>query len=203
MKLTERSVRKPAQIRRREILEAARKVFCEHSFDSVSMEEVAKKVGISKAAIYLYYKSKHDLFTAMIESSMDEEIAELRTVMEIESPNGISSQLKAVFEAFRRHAPVMASVRRLFETGCPPSLPQPCVRSFMRNLRSRAEEILRLLSSAFAKAQEEGEVRRDLSQQELARIFLGFVSAVAKIEMNLDTAREVFLKGILAKEVKQ
>lgn len=181
---------------------AARKLFCEHSFDSVSMEEVANKVGISKATIYLYYKSKHELFIAMMESSMDEEIAELRTAMESESSTGVSSRLGAVFEAFRRHAPVMASVRRLFETGCPPSLPQPFVRSFMRNLRSRAEEMVGLLSSAFAKAQKEGEVRKDLSPHELARILLGFVSAAANLDMNPDTAREVFLKGIFAKEVK-
>ncbi len=48
--------RKPAEVRRFEILVAARKLFTERDYHHVSMDDVAKKVGISKAGVYLYFR---------------------------------------------------------------------------------------------------------------------------------------------------
>jgi len=52
--------------RRKEIFEAALKVFSDKGFDKTTLEDVADKVGLSKPAIYLYFKNKEDLFFSMI-----------------------------------------------------------------------------------------------------------------------------------------
>ena len=56
------------QDRPREITEAAFHVFAEHGYASARVEEVAKRAGVSKGLLYLYFKTKAELFKAVIRS---------------------------------------------------------------------------------------------------------------------------------------
>jgi TetR/AcrR family transcriptional regulator, repressor for uid operon len=47
------------------ILDAARKIFGLRGFHEATMEHIAKHLGVSKGALYLYFRSKEDLFEAM------------------------------------------------------------------------------------------------------------------------------------------
>lgn len=49
-----------------EILDAALDLFVEKGFDAARMEDVAKKAGLSKAGVYLYFNSKVALLKALI-----------------------------------------------------------------------------------------------------------------------------------------
>lgn len=60
--------RRRAEVRPAEILEAALAEFTERGFDAARMEDVAKRAGISKAGVYLYFESKDALLKALIES---------------------------------------------------------------------------------------------------------------------------------------
>lgn len=46
------------------ILEGATRLFLTQNYQVVSMEEVAKECGVTKATVYYYYSTKADLFTA-------------------------------------------------------------------------------------------------------------------------------------------
>ncbi|UDF04481.1 TetR/AcrR family transcriptional regulator [Asticcacaulis sp. AND118] len=48
-----------------QILEAARDEFCQRGFSATRLEDIAKRAGISKALIYVYYPTKTDLFIAV------------------------------------------------------------------------------------------------------------------------------------------
>ena len=50
-----------------QILEAAMKVFVKNGFSETRMEDIAENSGLSKGAIYHHYKSKKDLFLALID----------------------------------------------------------------------------------------------------------------------------------------
>ena len=51
------------------ILEAANKVFAEKGYHEATMDDIAKRLGVSKGAIYLYFASKEDLFEAMCKTA--------------------------------------------------------------------------------------------------------------------------------------
>jgi AcrR family transcriptional regulator len=53
--------------KRRQIVEGARTVFMAHGFDAASMGEIAKAAGVSKGTLYVYFKSKEDLFEAIVD----------------------------------------------------------------------------------------------------------------------------------------
>jgi AcrR family transcriptional regulator len=43
------------------IIEAARKVFAQKGYHDTTMDDIAKEIGVSKGALYSYFKSKEDL----------------------------------------------------------------------------------------------------------------------------------------------
>lgn len=52
--------------RRRDIINAAEKLFFSRSYDNVSMNDIASEVELSKATLYLYFKDKESLFFAIV-----------------------------------------------------------------------------------------------------------------------------------------
>jgi AcrR family transcriptional regulator len=55
---------------RSRIVETAREAVLERGFRQTTMDEIAEKLGISKAAIYKYFDDKEDLFRAAYEASL-------------------------------------------------------------------------------------------------------------------------------------
>jgi AcrR family transcriptional regulator len=66
MGIAERRTRHKASLRN-EILDAARALFVEEGYDSVSMRKVAQRIEYSPTTIYLYFKDKGELFQAICE----------------------------------------------------------------------------------------------------------------------------------------
>jgi len=57
---------------RKKIVEEASALFLEKGYSATTMEEIATHLGVTKAAIYQYYKSKVDLFAAVAEFQRQE-----------------------------------------------------------------------------------------------------------------------------------
>lgn len=78
--VTNRSRRPEA--RPSEILAAALDLFAEKGFSATRMEDVAKRAGLSKAAIYLYFKDKMALLQALVNEMAGANISVARGVAE-------------------------------------------------------------------------------------------------------------------------
>lgn len=61
-----RAKRLPREVRERQILDAAVRVFSQHGYHDASMDEISEVAGISKPMIYAYLGAKEDLFAACI-----------------------------------------------------------------------------------------------------------------------------------------
>jgi len=57
--------------RKNAILKAARGLFFENGFRPVTVESIAKKAELSKGSIYLYFKSKEEIYTQILLSDID------------------------------------------------------------------------------------------------------------------------------------
>lgn len=58
--------RRRSDARPAEIAEAALELFVEHGFAGTRMEAIAKRAGVTKGTLYLYFPSKEDLFRAVV-----------------------------------------------------------------------------------------------------------------------------------------
>jgi AcrR family transcriptional regulator len=78
-----------ARVRRRrkearpdEILEAALAEFSEFGFGAARLENVAKRAGIAKGTVYLYFASKEELFEAVVKRAVSPMIATVGPAMQ-------------------------------------------------------------------------------------------------------------------------
>jgi AcrR family transcriptional regulator len=67
-KRASRQGRKRKEERPQEILAAAFEVFSAHGYEAARIDDVARKAGIAKGTIYLYFRDKEQLFRAMVRS---------------------------------------------------------------------------------------------------------------------------------------
>ncbi|MCB8838979.1 TetR/AcrR family transcriptional regulator [Aurantimonas sp. VKM B-3413] len=58
-------------------MDAAARVFVSIGFDGTSMDDVAAAAGVSKSTLYVYFKSKEHLFTALVAGERDQNIGEI------------------------------------------------------------------------------------------------------------------------------
>jgi len=75
--MTVHAPRRRKAARRAEILAAARQVFLERAFDEAAISEIAARAGCVEGTIYTYFRSKRDLFDAVLAEFYDRLIADI------------------------------------------------------------------------------------------------------------------------------
>jgi len=63
-----------------EIVRAALAVFAEKGFAAARLEEIARRAGVSKGAIYLYFETKEDIFRAVVERAIAPNIGAVKAM---------------------------------------------------------------------------------------------------------------------------
>src|SRR5712671_2438975 len=53
-----------------EIVQAAMAVFAEKGFAAAKLDEIARRAGVSKGALYLYFETKEDIFRAVVDQAI-------------------------------------------------------------------------------------------------------------------------------------
>jgi AcrR family transcriptional regulator len=75
--------RRRKEDRPKEITAAAFDAFAEHGFAATTVDDVAKRAGISKGLMYLYFKTKEELFKAVVKSVVIRRVDQL--ILEVET----------------------------------------------------------------------------------------------------------------------
>jgi AcrR family transcriptional regulator len=79
------------QARRRRIQSAARGVFAEKGYAKTSIEQIARQASLSVGAIYLYFRSKEDLYVSLLEDTLDSVTDGLKTIRTSGEPNRLQN----------------------------------------------------------------------------------------------------------------
>src|SRR5262245_51987950 len=98
-----------SEARRRAILEAALVEFAAHGFAAARLDDVARRAGIAKGTLYLYFADKEALFEALVQGAIRPLIDNLQQVAAL--PDVPTRQvLRLMFGTFARE--VLGSDRR-------------------------------------------------------------------------------------------
>ncbi len=127
-----------------EITQAALAAFAEKGYAATRVDEVAKRAGVSKGLLYLYFKTKEDLFKAVIRSFLSPRIDALISNIE-ETELSAEEFLRGPFLAFARSlpkSPAKILVRLMIAEG--PKHPD-LIAWYWDNVVSRALAALRSL----------------------------------------------------------
>lgn len=99
MGIQERKQREKEQ-RRRDIIDAARKVFSVKGFNSATMEEIATEAELSPGTLYLYFKNKEELHTSLSIDILKYMSGEIHKVVEMDI--GVEEKIDRFRDVFIR-----------------------------------------------------------------------------------------------------
>jgi AcrR family transcriptional regulator len=186
--------------RPQEITEAAFAAFAEKGFTATKVEEVARRAGVSKGLLYLYFKTKEELFKAVIRNVVTPRVDELTRTLD-DSELGAEAFIRGPLLAFMQRLPGSPAsvVIRLMISEAPkhPDL----VEYYWDNVASRGLAALRRL---LERGVENGEFRRtavnELPQLFVAPVMMSIVWGIVFADRSLDTDKliETHVDMILA-----
>lgn len=158
-----------------EIVEAALAVFAEKGFAAARLDEIARRAGVSKGAVYLYFATKEDLFRAVVGQAIAPNVLGLRQMLAQHSgPFGELLHLFAERLAALAGAPAVGGVAKMV-IGEARNFPE-LARVWHDELASQA---LGALAAAISAAQARGEVRpgdpRAFALQIVAPLVVGVI----------------------------
>lgn len=73
--------RRRAEARPAEIVQAAYEVFSEKGFAAAKLDEIARRAGVSKGALYLYFANKQEIFEAVVKDAVAPNIGAIATMV--------------------------------------------------------------------------------------------------------------------------
>lgn len=165
-------IEKEREQRREYILNTAEKLFFAKSFSSVSMEEIAKEVGLNKATLYLYFENKdHLLFAIILRKTKDLIKRYEECVGRNISGKEKVRQLGTTFLEFYRENP------DYFRTICGvgPEIYRNSDNPIVRRVFELQEKQIGMLCDATSEGISDGTVRDDLDPLEMA-VYLSVMS---------------------------
>ncbi len=186
----------PAPIEDREVrlLEAAAELFARHGYDKTTIDDVARRAGVSKGSVYLAFEGKQQLFEAMLLTQM-RAFSEAWLAAVRAHPRG--GTLGAMYQAMLRALddnPFMSVVFRRDPALLGRYLQQPdnFFRDYAAGQPTRHEVI--------AMMQEAGAVRRDVDPKVVAHIINMIAYGMVSLDTVVDRAQmpetDAMLEGI-------
>jgi AcrR family transcriptional regulator len=167
----------PADSDAHRIVEAARAHFFNHGFRSVTMDDLAEELAVSKKTLYAHFPSK----IALLESVLADKFASVEAKLEEITrayPHDFSAALHELLENTQRE---LDEIKPPFVRDMRQKAPQV----FKIVERRRAELIQRFFGKLFVEGQRTGMVRKDLPAKLMIEILLASVQAIvnpAKVE---------------------
>ncbi|MCA0043276.1 TetR/AcrR family transcriptional regulator [Celeribacter litoreus] len=160
--------RRRKEARPDEILDAALSLFVEKSFAGTRVEDIARRAGVSKGAVYLYFPSKDAIAAALVDRAVggmaDEVIAAIRA--HTGDPRPLIRRLAGLIAAGIGDEKILAVPKFIIhEANSQPQL----AKIYADRVLSR---LLPELSALFGRAMDEGHIRR-LDPEMLTRSLIG------------------------------
>lgn len=138
-----------------EIVQAALAVFAEKGFAAAKLEDIAKRAGVSKGAIYLYFDTKQDIFRAVVGQAIAPNVGAVKA-MAAAHPGPLADLLRGVtghIAAVVAHTPLGGVLKMV--VGEARNFPE-IARVWHDELVSQA---IGAMTTAIARAQARGEVK--------------------------------------------
>lgn len=160
----------PDQTTAQKIVTAARRHFFTHGLRTVTMDDLARELGMSKKTLYAHFPSKETLLRAVLLDkfhSIDRDLDEATA----ESPNDVLASLQRLLACVQRHTEEIQA-------------------SFVRDIRRESPEMFQLVQSRrreviqrhfgrlFHDGRRAGMIRKDIPSRLMIEILLGATEAI-------------------------
>jgi AcrR family transcriptional regulator len=153
------------------LLAVAVEVFNERGYDGTSMEDLSRRLGISKSAIYHHVPSKDDLLRLALDRSLDELFAVLADTRRLDVPAiaKLEHLVRGSVEVLQRELPYVTLLLRVRGN-----------TAVERAALNRRRQFDRYVAGLVRQAEADGDVRPDVDPAVTARLLFGMVNSLVE-----------------------
>lgn len=153
------------------LLQVVVKVFNERGYDGTSMDDLSKKLGITKSAIYYHVSSKDELLQLAVDRALDGlfAAAEEATSMEGRAVERLEHLMRASITVLVDRLPFVTLLLRIRGN-----------TKVERRALVRRREFDQLVSELVAQAQAEGDIRTGMDPAVMSRLLFGMVNSLVE-----------------------
>ncbi len=148
------------QQRKNDIVEAAESLFSEKGFKGTTMQEISERVELSKGTIYLYFKSKEELYLSVCVKGVAEFGEDLEAAAS--GAGGLEDIIKAVYMAYIRHSLEKPAIFRVLRDTFIEQVRQNLSSETIEEISGIIRNWLELESGLIEEGIEHGVFRKDL-----------------------------------------
>ncbi len=146
--------------RRNDIVKAAESLFSEKGFKGTTMQEISERVELSKGTIYLYFKSKEELYLSVCVKGVAEFGEDLEAAAS--GAGGLEDIIKAVYLAYIRHSLEKPAIFRVLRDTFIEQVRQNLSHETIEEISGIIRNWLELESGLIEEGIEHGVFRKDL-----------------------------------------
>jgi AcrR family transcriptional regulator len=153
------------------VLQAAVEVFNERGYDGASMEDLSRRLGIAKSAIYHHVSGKEELLRMALDRALDGWAEAAERARELDAP------------AIERLEMLVRGTVTVLETRLPYVTLLLRVRGntdVERAALERRRSFDRLVASLVEQAERDGDVRADVDPKVTARLLSGMINSIVE-----------------------
>ncbi|MGA7159850.1 MAG: TetR/AcrR family transcriptional regulator [Bacteroidota bacterium] len=203
--------------RREEIIDAAQKIFFQKGLAVATMDEIAEAAELSKGTLYLYYKSKEDLYFAVMLRGIDILYEMFSNVLSDAHPTlkTIANFGEAYYEFFKQHR----NYYRMFHLFENPQFHKQVSEEMLQSCASHNQKVWGVLIDLIRRGIDEGVIQPDLDPKQAAVILWASSNGLMRqmdrednywkdvMELNLETAlrrvHAMLLEAMMTEEAKK
>jgi TetR/AcrR family transcriptional regulator len=177
--------------RREEILDAAQRVFFEKGLVVATMDEIAETAELSKGTLYLYYKSKEDLYLAVMMRGTEllfDMFAEV-----VKKGASVTETLIRLGDAYIEYFNNHKNYFRMLDFLQTPQFHKQVSEGMKQSCEALNQDIWDLVNNLLKRGIEEGTVRPDLNPVEVSIIIWSSATTLLlRIDREYDLWKEKF-----------
>jgi AcrR family transcriptional regulator len=184
------------------ILEKAQEHFLQYGFSTVTMNEIATDLGMSKKTVYTHFPSKEDLASEMVKRMQSEISTQINSLVDNDGMDFIE-KLKRILQITAEHHGKLTPHFRMDLQKHAPGVCK-CTDDFQRN------QIHSVVTRVIHQGIQQGVFRRDLDGAIVASVFIAAFQSLLKPELlaqggwsiaqALDTIRKIMFEGVMTDE---
>jgi AcrR family transcriptional regulator len=207
MSIKERKEREK-EMRRRQIQDAAKELFILKGFNSTTIEEIAEKVELSPATIYLYFKNKEELYASINLITLQDlfnEIKKVYTNKKLSVEEKIIKFKDGMYKVFK-HDPLI--LRNILHVQLEDTLPS-LSKELLGQLNKISQKTMTMIAHVYEEGVRQGKFREGHGMAHadiIWSIFTGLVIWEESkrrisprkdfLKSSLDRAFDIFCQGI-------
>lgn len=126
------------ELRRGHILEAARRLILQSSYENVSMAQIALAAGVAKGTVYIYFPTKEALFLALISEEYEQIFGQMNTdLAALSAPADVDAVAAAISDSTISR-PLFMQLIGVLHNVLEGNITVPAARNFKSFLRDHA-----------------------------------------------------------------